>query len=169
MTTPADPGSLPAGSVPAGSVPAGAPRAPETGSTASGPGRVLVAVYGVLALAATGRSVYQIGWKLHEAPLPYLLSGLAAVVYLLATLALARGGGRWRAVAWTAVSVELAGVLVVGLLSIVDAGDFPEGTVWSFFGRDYGYVPLVLPFLGLLWLRRTGAGPRSRPVVPAGQ
>jgi len=28
--------------------------------------------------------------------------------------------------------------------------------VWSGFGQGYGYVPLVLPFLGLLWLWRTG-------------
>jgi hypothetical protein len=32
---------------------------------------------------------------------------------------------------------------------------FPEATVWSGYGIGYGLVPLVLPVLGLAWLRRT--------------
>lgn len=56
----------------------------------SGIGRVLVAVYGVLALAATGRSFVQIASKFDEAPLAYTLSALAAVVYIVATIALVR-------------------------------------------------------------------------------
>ncbi|MFF1529484.1 hypothetical protein [Cellulomonas sp. NPDC058312] len=139
-----------------------APAQPARRSTASGPGRVLVAVYGVFALAATARAAYQIAEKFDEAPLAYLLSALAGVVYVVATVALAKD---WRRVAWAAVLVELAGVLVVGTLSVLDAGDFPDETVWSVFGQGYGYVPLVLPFLGLAWLRRTG----SRPTRPAGQ
>ena len=31
---------------------------------------------------------------------------------------------------------------------------FPDATVWSMYGQGYGYVPLVLPFLGLAWLWR---------------
>jgi hypothetical protein len=124
-------------------------------STASGPGRALVAVYGVFALAASARAGYQILTKLDEAPLAYALSALSAVVYVVATLALARGTGRWRTVAWAAVGLELVGVLAVGALSVLDAGDFPEATVWSGFGAGYGYVPLVLPFLGLAWVWRT--------------
>ncbi|WP_282945043.1 hypothetical protein [Cellulomonas endometrii] len=143
-------------------------------STAAGPGRVLVAVYGVFALAATARAGFQIAEKFDEAPLAYLLSALAGVVYVVATLALA---GDWRPVAWAAVAVELVGVLAVGTLSLLDAGDFPDETVWSAYGQGYGYVPLVLPFLGLAWLWRTrpgraagpAAGDGSRPASPAGQ
>ena len=40
-------------------------------------------------------------------------------------------------------------------LTVLDAADFPDGTVWGHYGRDYGWVPLVLPLLGLAWLRRT--------------
>jgi hypothetical protein len=138
------------------------PAQPARRSTASGPGRVLVAVYGVFALAATARAAFQIAEKFDEAPLAYLLSALAGVVYVVATVALARD---WRTVAWVAVGVELLGVLAVGTLSVLDAGDFPDETVWSVFGQGYGYVPLVLPFLGLAWLRSTG----SRPARPAGQ
>lgn len=143
-------------------------------STATGPGRVLVAVYGIFALAATARAGYQIATKLDEAPLAYLLSALAGVVYVVATIALATDRRR---LAGAAVVVELVGVLVVGALSLLDAGDFPDETVWSAFGQGYGYVPLVLPFLGLLWLWRTApgrgrgavAGPGSRPAAPADQ
>ncbi|WP_422392003.1 hypothetical protein [Arthrobacter sp. N1] len=122
---------------------------------ATGPGRLLVAVYGVFALAATARAVFQIATKFEEAPIAYLLSAVAAVVYIVATVSLARPGIRAYRLSVVAVTTELVGVLVVGLLSIVDAQAFPHETVWSGFGRGYGFVPLFLPVLGLLWLRRT--------------
>ncbi len=121
--------------------------------TSSGPGRVLVAVYGVLALAATGRATFQVATKLSQAPLAYLLSLFAAVVYVVATFALATSRRR---LAWVAVLTELVGVLVVGTMSLVARADFPDATVWSGYGQGYGYVPLVLPFLGVAWLVRTG-------------
>lgn len=127
-------------------------------SRATGPGRLLIAVYGVFALAATARAAFQIATKFGEAPLAYLLSALAAVVYIVATVSLARPGARAFRVSVVAVTTELVGVVAVGLLSIVDAEAFPSETVWSAFGRGYGFVPLILPILGLLWLRRNGAG-----------
>lgn len=129
-----------------------------TRSTASGPGRLLVAVYGILALAATARGLYQVTTKLDEAPVAYLLSLAAGLVYVVATIALAKDR---RTLAWWAVSIELVGVLTVGVLSLADVGEFPDETVWSAFGQGYGYIPLVLPFLGLLWLWRTGRPARS--------
>lgn len=124
-----------------------------------GPGRVLIAVYGTFALAATARAVYQLATKFSEAPVAYLLSAFSGLVYVLATVALVRVGRVWWTVAVAAVSVELVGVLVVGILSILDRGSFPDETVWSLFGRGYGYVPLVLPVLGLYWLRLTRPAP----------
>jgi hypothetical protein len=112
-----------------------------------------VAIYGILALAATARGIYQVATKLSEAPLAYLLSLLAGLVYCVATYALATNR---RSIAWPAVLVELVGVLTVGTLSVVDVGDFPDETVWSGFGAGYGYIPLVLPFLGIWWLWSTG-------------
>jgi hypothetical protein len=114
---------------------------------------VLVAVYGVFALAAGARAAVQLALQFDEAPLAYLLSALAAVVYIAATVGLARGGRGGRRTAVVACSIELAGVLVVGTLSLVDAQAFPEDTVWSGYGQGYGFIPLVLPVLGLLWLR----------------
>jgi len=117
----------------------------------TGPGRVLVAVYGLFAVSAGARAGVQIGTRLSQAPLAYLLSALAAAVYLVATVALARS---YRRLALVCCSVELLGVLAIGTASLVDPAAFPKATVWSVYGIGYGFVPLVLPILGLLWLRR---------------
>jgi hypothetical protein len=123
----------------------------------SGPGRVLIAVYGVFALAASARAGVQIATKFHEAPVAYLLSAFAAVVYIVATVTLARSGRTSYRVAVTSCTIELVGVVTVGTYSLADSAAFPDATVWSSYGSGYGYVPLVLPVLGLLWLRRTRA------------
>lgn len=128
------------------------------GRLGKGPGVVLVAIYGVLALAATGRSIMQIALYFSRAPLAYVLSALAAVIYIVATVALARGSRTSARVAWAAIAVELVGVLVIGALSYAVPSAFPDKTVWSHFGSGYGYVPLVLPVLGLWWLRRHSRG-----------
>ncbi|MDT0115593.1 hypothetical protein Q9R20_01225 [Microbacterium sp. PRF11] len=121
----------------------------------TGIGRVLVVVYGIMALAATGRSFVQIVREFDDAPLAYSLSALAAVVYILATLALVFSARpAWYRVAWIAIVFELVGVLVVGTLSLVLPALFQHPTVWSVYGYGYLFIPLVLPFLGLWWLVR---------------
>lgn len=124
-------------------------------STSHGFGRVLVAVYGLFALAATARSAVQITTKFHEAPLAYALSAFAAVVYIVATVSLARGDAASRRVATVAISIEMVGVITVGAASELFSKAFPHATVWTGFGSGYGFVPLVLPFVGLWWLRHT--------------
>jgi MYXO-CTERM domain-containing protein len=133
--------------------------APGVPTTAAGPGRVLVAVYAVFALAASARAGVQLLRDWQEAPLAYGLSAVAALVYVLATVALARGARR---LATTAVTVELVGVLVVGAFSLADPEAFGRATVWSGFGSGYGYVPLALPVLGLAWLWRSRRRPAGR-------
>jgi hypothetical protein len=123
-------------------------------SRAVGVGRVLIAVYAILALAATARSAYQIATKFEVAPVAYLLSALAGVVYIAATVALLGRGTTWYRIAWITIVFELVGVLTVGTLSLVDGVLFPADTVWSFYGRGYLFIPLVLPVLGMLWLYR---------------
>jgi hypothetical protein len=127
---------------------------PVSNTRNTGPGRLLIAVYGVFAISATARAGYQILTKFSEAPLAYLLSAFAALVYILATVSLAKAGTTWFKISVAAVLVELAGVLVVGTLSILDSVQFPHETVWSLFGRGYGFIPLLLPILGLVWLYR---------------
>lgn len=127
-----------------------------------GIGSVLIIVYAVLALAATGRSFVQIATRFDTAPVAYLLSALSAVVYIVATLALVKRGRAWYRLAWITISFELLGVLVVGFLSIFDTVLFPSDTVWSVFGRGYFFVPLVLPMLGMVWLSTRG---RPEPAV----
>ncbi|WP_191563336.1 hypothetical protein [Janibacter melonis] len=118
----------------------------------SGPGLLLVIAYGTLALAATGRSTLQVLEYFDRAPLAYLLSALAALVYVVATWALLTDR---RSVASATITVEAVGVLLVGALSYLAPDLFPDKTVWSHFGSGYGFLPLVLPFVGLWWLRRT--------------
>lgn len=119
--------------------------------TRLGNARALVILYAVLAIAATGRSVYQVATKFDSAPFAYSLSALAAVVYILATIALARGN---RGLALGAMIFELAGVLIIGSLTAAAPGLFPSDTVWSGFGAGYLYIPLALPVVGLWWLRK---------------
>jgi hypothetical protein len=119
--------------------------------------QVLVAVYAVFAVAAGARSAVQLATDLDRAPVAYSLSAVAAAVYLVATLALRRTTEGARRVAWLALAFEAVGVLVVGTLSLLQPGLFPDQTVWSDYGIGYAFVPLVLPFVGLWWLRRHGA------------
>ncbi|MGC4773535.1 hypothetical protein ACLQ25_31795 [Micromonospora sp. DT44] len=127
--------------------------------TNSGPGRLLIAVYLLFAIAATSRAGLQIATKFDEAPVAYLLSALAALIYIVAAVGLAWGGHTGRRVALVCCSVELVGVVAVGILSLADKALFPDETVWSQFGSGYGYIPLVLPVLGLYWLWRTRRDP----------
>lgn len=131
---------------------------PEPTGTAHGPGRVLVAVYGLFALSAGARAGVQLATRFDEAPVAYLLSAFAALVYVGATLALARSTPGWWRVALVCCSVELIGVLAVGTASLAVSDEFPDATVWSDYGSGYGFVPLVLPVIGLLWLWRTRPG-----------
>ena len=127
-------------------------------NTLTGPGRVLVFCYGIFALAATARASVQILSRWDEAPLAFALSAVAAVIYLIATFLLARNTPRTRCGAWIALSIEFAAVVGVGILSFVKPHLFPQPSVWSHLGQGYGYLPLVLPLLGMWWLRHE-AGP----------
>lgn len=135
---------------------------PVAGRRVTGIGRLLVFVYGVLALAATGRSVFQIIDHFQRAPVAFTLSALSAVVYIVATVALVAPGRVWYRVAWITISFELVGVLVIGTLTLFapetlglhDVDPFgPDSTVWSVYGMGYLFIPLALPVLGLIWLR----------------
>lgn len=124
----------------------------------AGPGRLLLALYGVFTVAAASRSAYQLTARFDEAPLAYTLSALAALVYGFITVSLARGGDRARRAATLCCAAELLGVLAVGTWTLLDPSAFPDQTVWSDYGMGYLFLPLVLPVTGLLWLRRARRG-----------
>jgi hypothetical protein len=157
------PPSSPQGAGTAAGATAASAATPARDTRNTGPGRLLIAVYAVFAISATARAGYQILTKFSEAPLAYSLSAFAAVVYIVATVSLAKAGRTWFKVSVAAVLTELVGVLVVGALSVFDAVNFPHETVWSLFGRGYGFIPLLLPILGLVWLYRRR--PVRRPVA----
>src|SRR5580658_6623052 len=142
------------------------PGASQPDSTRTGPGRLLVAVYALFALSASARAGVQIATKFGHAPVAYVLSAFAAVVYILATVTLTVGNPTARRIAVLSCSTELAGVLAVGTWSLADRAMFPDATVWSSYGSGYGFVPLVLPVFGLLWLSRWSRRARTRrPIV----
>ena len=144
------------------------PPASRPDSTRTGPGRLLVAVYALFALSASARAAVQIATKFSHAPAAYLLSAFAAAVYILATVTLTVGSPTARRIAVLSCSVELVGVLAVGTWSLADPATFPDATVWSGYGSGYGFVPLVLPVFGLLWLRRwAGRTGTQRAVAPS--
>ena len=127
-------------------------------STRKGPGRLLVAVYALFALSASARALVQIATQFSHAPVAYVLSAIAAAFYVVATVTLAVGNPAARRIAAASCSVELVGVLAVGTWSLADKATFPDATVWSGYGSGYGFVPLVLPVFGLLWLSRWSRG-----------
>ena len=138
-----------------------------TDPKSSGLGRVIIVVYGIFSLSAGVRSLYQILTQFDVAPLAYLLSLFSAAVYVLAAIALAKTGPRWHRIATGAVLVELIGVLGIGAWTFAAPQLFADETVWSHFGQGYGYIPLLLPIVGLIWLRRTRPL-TDRPADPAG-
>lgn len=118
----------------------------------TGPRRILIALYLIFAVAATARGIVQLATTFHAAPLAYTLSLCSGIIYIGAAVGLVTS--RWwsRRLAWGACGTELVGVLVIGTASLIDRAAFPKDTVWSRFGSGYGYFPLLLPLLGLMWL-----------------
>ena len=124
---------------------------------ASGPGTLLVWLYGVMVVGAVSRSAYQIATEFDRAPLAYSLSAVAGVVYGFITYTLVRGGETARRVALACCAAELAGVLTVGTWTLVEPSAFPDATVWSDFGMGYLFIPVLLPLTAIYWLRASRA------------
>ncbi|CAL9632251.1 hypothetical protein SUDANB105_06114 [Streptomyces sp. enrichment culture] len=124
----------------------------------SGPGTLLVWLYGVMVVGAVSRSAYQIATEFDRAPLAYSLSAVAGVVYGFITYTLFRGGETARRAARLCCAAELVGVLVVGTWTLVEPSAFPDATVWSDFGMGYLFIPVLLPVSALFWLRKSRSG-----------
>lgn len=115
-------------------------------------GGILGVSYPVLAISTGARALFQL--LLKEGVTNYVgpaLTGVAAVLYLTATIGFARRR-KW---AWQlsvgALSIETILTIVVGTLSFV-IPDVIGGTAWRHFGADYAFFPLIQPLLGLVWL-----------------
>ncbi|MFD3501160.1 hypothetical protein ACFWWT_26060 [Streptomyces sp. NPDC058676] len=120
----------------------------------SGPGMLLVWLYGVMVVGAVSRSAVQISTDFDRAPLAYSLSAAAGLVYGFITYSLVRGGETARKAALVCCGAELAGVLAVGTWTLVEPSAFPEATVWSDFGMGYLFIPVLLPLSAMYWLRK---------------
>ena len=129
------------------------PEPPEP-PVSTGSHRVLLAVYALFTLAAGARSAVQLIDQADEAPVAYTFSALAACTYAAGWFAIRQAARGKTAFASVMLWVELAGVLVVGTLSLTVSDWFPDASVWSDYGIGYGFVPAILPVVGLIWLRR---------------
>lgn len=127
-------------------------------------GVILAVSYPVLALSAGVRSIYQLFLKEGVTNyVPAVLSGVAALCYLLATVGfVVRKRWAWR-LSVSMLAFELVMVLLIGALSLY-IPDTIGRTVWGRFGADYGYFPLIQPLLGLAWLFH----PQTRRVYSIG-
>ncbi len=115
-------------------------------------GYILAVSYPILALSTGVRALYQLFVRTDiDYYLPVILSGVAALCYLTATIGFVyRRRWTW----WLSVAVlgfETLMTLMIGLWSFTNP-DLIGSTVWRHFGEDYGYFPLFQPILGLIWL-----------------
>jgi hypothetical protein len=129
-----------------------------------GPGVLLLWLYAVMSVGAVSRSIYQIATAYEKAPLSYLLSAAAGVVYVFITYTLLRGGETARKVALVCCGVELVGVITVGTWTLVEPSAFADATVWTWYGLEYLLIPVILPISGILWLLKSRRG--QDPVGP---
>jgi hypothetical protein len=120
----------------------------------TGPHKVLLAFYALFVLAAGARSAVQLATDAGRAPVAYGLSAVAACTYAAGWVAIRRASLGRTGFASIMLWVELAGVFLVGTLSLVKKDWFPDASVWSEYGIGYGFVPAGLPVAGLFWLRR---------------
>ncbi|GAA3139624.1 hypothetical protein ACFQ0X_35620 [Streptomyces rectiviolaceus] len=127
---------------------------PEKQKLITGPGILLVWLYGVMVVGAVSRSAVQISTDFHKAPLAYTLSALAGLVYGFITYSLVRGGEKARKAALVCCAAELVGVLAVGTWTLVEPSAFPDATVWSDFGMGYLFIPVILPATAIFWLNK---------------
>ena len=114
-------------------------------------------------LGIFGRYGVQIATRWDTAPVAYVLSLVAAATYAAGYVAISRAVTGRTGFAKGMLLAELAGVLAVGTLSLVETEWFADPSVWSDYGIGYGFVPAVLPVTGLWWLRRQDAGRDQAP------
>jgi hypothetical protein len=115
-------------------------------------GYILAVSYPVLALSTGVRALFQLFIRDDIVNyFPVIMSGVAALCYLLATIGFAyrRRWTWWLSVA--SLGFETLMTLMIGFWSFIDP-PFIGSTVWRHFGEDYGYFPLFQPILGLAWL-----------------
>ncbi|WPO74911.1 MULTISPECIES: hypothetical protein [unclassified Streptomyces] len=127
----------------------------------TGPGILLLWLYGVMVVGAVSRSAVQISTDFDKAPLAYSLSALAGLVYGFITYSLVRGGDTARKAALVCCAAELVGVLAVGTWTLAEPSAFPDATVWSDFGMGYLFIPVILPVTAIFWLVRARRAGRA--------
>ncbi|MDT3767568.1 hypothetical protein QS713_05760 [Gleimia hominis] len=124
----------------------------DTRGASHGLGRIVIVIFWLMA-----------AWSLYDAflflmrnpsvPLGPRLVGIAvAVGYVAAAAALTHNGKRMRILGWSAVGFELVGVLMTSLMELGIPQAQRQLGMWTSFGANYYFAPLIVPAIGLLWL-----------------
>lgn len=127
-------------------------------------GVILAISYPVLAISTGFRALFQLFER--EAVNAPVLTLIGALLYTVATVGFVKQPrpdglpGRffkripvkqgWR-ISVGALIIETIFTVVVGVLSYTHP-ELIGRNVWQFFGKDYGYFPLIQPLLGVAWL-----------------
>lgn len=119
---------------------------------ARGWGRLVVAGFWLMGLVITGIAVWQLFGE-NDTPIgPRLTTLFAGLIYVITAVGLTHNGRRMRVIAWTCLSVALAGPLIWGLIGLgvprIDLAWSP----WADFGANTWFLSLIFPVVGLVWL-----------------
>lgn len=124
----------------------------DTRGEALGLGRLVISAFWVMGVLTVLIAVWDL-FSGHDLPLgPRLTTLFAGIVYLAAAVGLTHNGRRMRMLAWTCISVALAGPIIVGLLGVGSTPMVGAWSPWANFGAQAWFVPLGLPVIGFVWL-----------------
>lgn len=130
----------------------GASQLVDTRGAARGWGRVVMAAFWLAGAALVIVALFQI-FQDSVAPLgPRLVTLFAGMIYVGAALGLTHNGRKMRRLAWVCISMALAGPIVVGLFNLGVTRVYEGWSPWMQFGAEAGYLPLLLPLVGYVWL-----------------
>ncbi len=119
---------------------------------ALGLGRLVYILFWAAGILTVGVAI----WKLLMEPTQpvgaRLVSLFAGLVYVAAAVGLTHNGRRMRMVAWSSITVSLAGPIIVGLLGVGEPQNDGVWSPWADFGSQVWYVSLVIPVIGFIWL-----------------
>lgn len=127
-------------------------------------GTILAISYPVLAISTGFRALFQLfEGEASNAPVLTLIGALLYTVAAIGFIKQPREDGKparffkrisvkqgWQ-ISVVALAVETVFTVVVGVLSYTHP-ELIGRNVWQFFGKDYGYFPLIQPLLGVAWL-----------------
>lgn len=117
-----------------------------------GLGRIIIALFWLLGAWIFMMAVVDLFHAQDQPWGPRLVALLAGVDYLVAAIALTHNGRRMRIVGWVAIALSIAVPLVLWVASLGLEELNSARSAWTGFGADFYYLPLVVSFIGTIWM-----------------